>query len=487
MKLLLKGCILELCAEAEAVIHSFKRLWQLYREICCLLVVYIKLGPKEKWLQKLGMLWSDPVENLLAFDNDGMFSGVYAWTSVVTSKLYVGSTKDFRQRIYSHVRAVRKSPTQRVHRFLRGFGCHLFFPIPIMACPLNPLRQVEQSVINHLQPGLNREWMGFVGGVRRGVRVSTSKQRRLKSQRCRPVQAVRSGLCTAQFVSGGLRLPSISAALQYAKHAKLHSFSLLISSGTIHLPTAHGLCSMFNQSLVSIEGFEDLQHVTLEQCARVLKRPIGRPLILHVHRLSVVSWQWWASQRLLEVIRMPCSAKSWYKLDQKSLVRLWQMAKQWKDATQRVRLLQLVARVCRTVHKIDLRLQVIVRLPYGLQHMHKQLVHAARTVVEGAVHVDWSVRKLWCESIRIVQTQGDSVGRIFSNFRKYCRTLDCSPGGDASMLPYVASGGLQLPTVNGLVSFRGDDPRLPADIRSVTSLHCKFIPVQTGHGVCCRN
>jgi hypothetical protein len=439
----------------------------------------MKLSPREHWLQKVGLFWSKPFECLKAF-RDHKFCGVYAWTSMVTGKMYLGSTVDFKQRIYSHVRAVRKSPKQQVHRFLRGFGCHLFFPVPLLECPVLTLRQIERAVINHMQPDLNREWVCVPGSTRKAVRVS-KQQRRLKQQRSRPAAAVKPGLCTATFMPGGLCMPSISAALHYAKQHKLRAFSLHVSAGTIHLPATHGTCSMFDQSLVSVEGVEKLQNVPLCECARVLKRPVGQPLVLHMHRLSTVGWQWWASQQLLDVIRMPCTVRSWYKLDQKSFVRLWRVASTWRDAAQRVKLLQLVSKVCRTVHHINLRLSVVIRVPYGLQHMHKQLVHAAETVVKGAGHVDLAVRKLWCDSIRVVQTQGESIGRVFSNFRMFCRSLDCTPTGE-SLTPYVASNGLQLPTVNGYVSFRGDDPRLPPHIRAITSLHSKFIPVQTGHG-----
>ena len=81
-----------------------------------------------------------------------------------------------------------------------------------------------------------------------------------------------------------------------------------------------------------------------------------------------------------------------------------------------------------------------------------------------------------------MQKQGDSIGKIFCNSRQQCRTVDCSASGDDMLVPYAARDGLKLPTVHGYVAFRGDDPRLPAHIRAVTSLHSKFIPVQTGHG-----
>jgi hypothetical protein len=85
--------------------------------------------------------------------------------------------------------------------------------------------------------------------------------------------------------------------------------------------------------------------------------------------------------------------------------------------------------------------------------MHKQLVHTASTVVMGASHVDLEVRKLWCESIRVVQKQSDSIGMLFCNFRKHCRQLNCSLEGEGEMLHYVARSGIVLPTVNGFICF----------------------------------
>jgi len=125
--------------------ESFPRLWGLYFELNCLLRLYVKLGPRERWLRKLtGLLAATNISLSSVFHSGDCFSGVYVWTSVLTGKMYVGSTVDFRSRVYAHVRCLRKEPKQHVHRFLRGFGEHLFFPVPLVACPRGPLRQVEE-------------------------------------------------------------------------------------------------------------------------------------------------------------------------------------------------------------------------------------------------------------------------------------------------------------------------------------------------------
>lgn len=473
---------MELCAEAEAVFHSFKLLWSVYCELCWVLLAYVRLGPKERWLQRLSVFWCSPEQCLEAFESDLPFCGVYVWVSVVTGKMYVGSSNDFKQRVYSHVLAVRKQPKQRVHRFMRSFGSHLFIPVPLMACPLGVLRQVEHACVNHMQPGLNREWISVGGDRRKGVRVKVQYKRRLICHRRKHQGPKRKHLCTVQLLPGGLQLPSVDAALQYARQMKLKYFTLRVSPGSIHLPATQGLSSMFDFSLVSVEGCDALQRVMLKECAQLLKRPVASPIVLHVHRLSVVGWQWWAWQRLLEAIRLPCSIRSWYKLDQRSFVRLWRASLLWSNSKERTRLQQLLSKVCQRVHGVNLRLNVVIRVPFGLCHMHQQLVQAARIALHTATHVDLSVRTLWCESIRVVQSQGKSIGQIFCNFRQYCRQLNCSPAGREQLQPYTAAGGLQLPTVDGLVAFRGDDERLPAHIRSITSLHSKFIPLQSGGG-----
>ncbi|MCP5804330.1 GIY-YIG nuclease family protein, partial [Klebsiella pneumoniae] len=87
---------------------SFKRLWALYFELACLLRIYVKLGPRERWLRKLSAFLSGmSVADLSAvFDRGEVFCGVYAWVSVRTGKMYVGSTCNFRQRTYAHVRSM---------------------------------------------------------------------------------------------------------------------------------------------------------------------------------------------------------------------------------------------------------------------------------------------------------------------------------------------------------------------------------------------
>lgn len=328
----------------EAKIDSFKRVWQLYFELVCLLRIYVVLGPMERWLQKLSDFMScmDLTELHGVFVKGTVFCGVYVWVSVLTGKMYVGSSRDFRQRTYSHVRSLRKAPQQHVHRFLRGFGKHLFVHVPLVACPLAPLRRVEEAIIGVIQPGLNREWMP-IGGDRRKARALLGS-----AKHSRPLLVQRSGglppsppkVCTATFLAGGLCLPSIPAALTYAFEMKLKSFSLSIGAGNVHLMLRHQLHRIFDKSCVSVEGHSGLQQVPLAQCWSVLLKPVHTPFVVTVHSFTTVGWCLWATETLSRLIRRPDSRRDLYRLDQLSFVRLWRTAQQWDKASEKQKLLQ---------------------------------------------------------------------------------------------------------------------------------------------------
>jgi hypothetical protein len=387
------------------VFDSFKRLWVLYYELNWLLRLYVKLGPRERWLRKLtGLLAAAPAPLPSVFLQGQVFSGVYVWVSVLTSKLYVGSTVDLRQRVYSHVCSLRKQPKQNVHRFLRGFGKHLFFPVPLVSCPRGPLRHVEESIVGQLQPGLNREWMP-VGGISRRANSllrSSGKGHRVCAQRRGPRDGGAPSVCAATFLPGGLSVPSVPAALLHAYRMKVRSFTLHIEAGSVHLMLRQGLHRMFDNSVISVEGREELQNVSLGDCWGLLLKPIRHPLVLHVHKLAAVGWRLWAADTLSRLIRNPESRRDLYRLDQLSFVRLWRTAVQWDRPLEKRKLLQLVSAVCRKVHSVDLRLSLVLRVPYGLQGLHVQLAQSLKTMVLSECTVHPAVRRLWLESVKVV-------------------------------------------------------------------------------------
>lgn len=96
--------------------------------------LYVRLGPRERWLRKLTGLLAVAGRSLSSVFLEGNpFCGVYAWVSVLTGKQYVGSSVDFKKWVYAHVCSMRQAPKQCVHKFLRGFGKHLFFVCSL--CP----------------------------------------------------------------------------------------------------------------------------------------------------------------------------------------------------------------------------------------------------------------------------------------------------------------------------------------------------------------
>jgi hypothetical protein len=208
--------------------------------------------------------------------------------------------------------------------------------------------------------------------------------------------------------------------------------------------------------------------------------------VLHVHHLSAKGWQLWAYDTLQGYIRQPCTIKDWYKLSQLSFVRLWTIASAWDNAKERQMLCQLVCRICKKVHGVDLAWRPVIRLPYGLQDLHSSIQQAVQQAINAAPGAQHCVKQQWLRSMRLVQQQGRNIGALLGNFRQWCRNLDCSPGGEASLQPFAARRALaNLPTVNSLVSFRGDDPMLPACIREIVGLHVKFVPVQDLHFAAC--
>ena len=481
-KRLLKCIVQGLYAVAEQSFDSFKQLWQIYALQCKFLSLYCQLEPRECWLRKLTAYWVDMDFAAAMFDSKDPFCGVYAWVSLETSRLYLGSTIDFKQRIYCHVLSVRRTPKQHVHRFMRLFGRSAFIPVPLFSCPAVVLRQVEQSCIKALQPALNREWVNMTTCSRRGISVAKNSNRGLICQRtgtgCRPLQQ----LCTASLLPGGLTLPSVASALAFAWKWKLKTFDISVNAGSVHLPARSGYGSMFDNSVVSVEGVASLQRVPLSQCASLLSKPIAKAFILHVHNLSAVGWQLWALDTLHAVIRQPCTVKTWYKLSQLSFLSLFTIVSSWEVAKERQKLCQLVCRICKKVHKVDLSWRPLVRLPFGMQDLHPHILQFTHDTINSAPGVQHCIKQHWIKSLRIVQKQGRSVGNLLGNFRSWCKQLDCSPDGDACLQPFIPQGRLgNLPTVQGLVSFRGDDSSLPAAVRRVTGMHVKFIPQQGLH------
>jgi len=200
---------------------------------------------------------------------------------------------------------------------------------------------------------------------------------------------------------------------------------------------------------------------------------------LEVRVLHVLGWRLWATKCLQNIIRRPYTIWDVYRLDQLSMLRLYEIACEWECTREKQHLKLLVNRICRKVHGFTLSWHPVVRLPYGHQHL-QPAVHKFLTLSAGEDGVHPAVRKYWLRTARIVVQQGRNVAQLLGNFRRVCANVDCSESVAAAAHDHAReSNPLGLPVVDGFVSFRGDAPDLPAHIAQITSLHMKYIPVQT--------
>jgi len=106
--------------------------------------------------------------------------------------------------------------------------------------------------------------------------------------------------------------PALLLPCQYAKRFKLRSFRDRSTQAQSTCLLLNGLCGMFDHSIVSIEGYDGLQNVQLHACARSAEAAES-PTFDAACASSCPSpvGQWWAHTKLLEVIRMPCTVRSW--------------------------------------------------------------------------------------------------------------------------------------------------------------------------------
>lgn len=243
-------------------------------------------------------------------------------------------------------------------------------------------------MVGLLQLGLNREWMPVGGESRKASSL-------FRRQRARPVRCHRVGrqqpapptVCSATFLPGGLCVPGVPAALLYAHKMRLSSFTLRVDAGSTHIMLRAGVHRLFDESVVSVEGQDELQGVALEACWGVLLQPLRQPLVLHVDKLAAVGWHLWATNTLQKLIWHPETRRDLYRLDQPSFVPLWRKAAQWGKCAERRKLRQLVAAACRKVHGVKLRLSLVLRVPFGLQGLHSSLAQSFKAMLaECSVH-----------------------------------------------------------------------------------------------------
>jgi hypothetical protein len=460
--------------------------WQLYHTQAQLLYKYLQVGPCQRWLCRLGTysLCDSGVDAV--FDAAHSVPCIYAWVSIDTSLMYVGSTVDFKQRIYSHVRSMRNTKhfSLRAHRLMYTFGAHRFMPIPLYRSDTIMLRATEYMFITRMQPSMNVEYMQLAashsvksrtsGGCRRVIR------QRLGAGSC---LFVVKKLCVVKLLPGGRCFPNISCALQFAAGWRLRSVELLISSGDVDCTPVNDVRSVFGRSRARL--FPHGQHNVptdegyLGDIIDVVTKPCSTDRVLVVDNLYTVGWRLWAKKVILQYLRMPCSIKQWYMFDQRSFFRLFTVVQQWHCPRQRTVLKQLCVKICRSVHHVVLDQRLLIRVPFGLQRLH---VPCRKFIAATLRECSWTptcIQRHWYSTARVVQQQGRNIGNILGNFRHVCRSVDCRDGGQIAVKDNSSIAA--LPAVNGNVSFRGDDPNLPLQLRSVLSMHANYIPVQQVH------
>lgn len=347
-------------------------------------------------------------------------------------------------------------------------------------------------------PSLNVEFMPAAPTPSRLRSLAVSQPR--YARKYRPVarlRAVAAGrktceqrdLCWVQVDQPcGLALPGIFLALLHVYTAKLHLPTLTVSAGVCLPNSVEQTVQLFGKSLVLVLSAEN-QFVYYGSLAMAPRAYLdgSLPAVLHVTQLHAIGWRIWARRTLIECLRLPCTIRRVYKLDQLSLWRLYMVASKWDVTQQRQHLQQLISGICRKVHGFSPAWQPVVRIPYGLQQLQPVVCNFVNmSAREARVHP--STRKRWAQQARAVFKQGQNIGNILGNFRRICRSVDCSAQAvqlldDAPPAPHP----LGLPTAaNGLVAFRGDDACLPMQLLQVTSLHVKHVPVQQPSLVACQ-
>lgn len=489
----IKICLAETSDLVQQHFHSFKQLWEMYGIAASLWSSYLQLGPDERWLCKLGTyVMCDACD--VPFTTVGRVACVYAWVSLESKAMYIGSSVNFKQRVYSHVRSMRhvQNFQLRAHRLMHSFGSYRFFPIPLLVTPAVTVRSVERVLIARLQPSMNVEFIPVYSSCKLSSRKVVQRRRviRQRGGTAGSSKGVVKRLCAVTVMNDHSQFPDLSTALGYAYTNNLRdNVCLRMMPGQVNCTHVADVVATYGRSQVRV-----VNEVSGEQLAghlsvitkHHLSQPCMEPRVVVIDKLCTSKWRLWARKQLIEVLRLPCTVKQWYKLEQRSIFRLWLVARDWLDARQRAALTQLCVKVCKRVHGVDLSYRPVIRLPYGMQHMHKVCRRFLRLSMSECSNVHHDIQRWWCSQARVVQQQGRNIGSMLGNFRHVCRVVDCSVSADGDNDDMAAgSNAHMLPTVNGNVSFRGDDPQLPTWLMSVVSNHRNYVPAQDAHASAC--
>jgi hypothetical protein len=364
---------------------------------------------------------------------------------------------------------------------MHKMGAYNFFPVPLCTVPTVVLRSVEQMIISRMQPALNIEYVPRMNSTRILAR-GTHRGRRVLRQRTHNTTAPRrcspKVLSVVTLLPGGLVFPDLTSVLQYAFSHKLKCFDVVIHAGDVVVTHNRDLVGIFGRSAVAWTNDEaHLAPVALADVLHEVASPCNADRKLRIIQLRAVGWRLWASNTLLEAIRAPYTIKLWYKLNQKSFVRLWIVAQTWPRWKERCTLKQLCAKVCKRVHHVDLTWVPVLRVPYGLQQTHPICRNFLQLTIRECTWASKCIQNLWLQNARVVHMQGRSVGSVLGTYRHVCKSVALDLNAEQSANTLVETP--QIPGYSGRACFRGDDSSLPVWLRHVTSLHCGYIPAQS--------
>jgi hypothetical protein len=431
---------------------------------------YILNGATERWLAHvrpyMSMISDEASYNIsLAAAPPAV---VYVLLSPFTGKFYIGSTRNFKSRMYQHFRAATlpSKRKQAVHRFLASFGLHRFCCLPIAVVHPAYLLQVEYKLIGLLNPSLNRDLMPISQTTQHSssttcpthlMPVSKASQRPLKKFRLHnpnpqlPLPTIYMAIKNAE---GSVSLAGV--LLQHLHHS---NFWVSCYIGSIHVEDKKALINAFGSTIVSAPSL-GLPPLSLRRVLPTLRQSPGH------HMLFIPKVVFTAKVRdthltLLDILRFPGMIRGLYTLSLESLFMLYQAASFWKAPKTRLRLMTIINRVFRKRTKVSLAYKPVIRIPFGCEHFKDAAVTALARIIE-SWPVPFLVKKFFFKAARIVVKKGPTIGAIILNYRKVCKTIS---------FPLILAGAHKV--VSG---FKASCSAVPDMAKPVLNQHMKFVP-----------
>lgn len=337
---------------------------------------------------------------------------VYVIASLHHRGEYVGSTCDWRGRLYSHVRHVLRCGApgeQYVHRELRRWPCeYAFVPVARLGGGL-----LEDRLIRTFAPTLNRH--GVAPAARRAPQPASAaarpRARRLRRQRALadpPSPCTYSTLDGATFLllfdvlttfaqNGGYGLVYMSQGAQWLDHSKL----LLRCFGSC-LATCAPLGAV-DQPLATL--WQPLKALSCTQCLVfcVVGAKRAHPFAL-------------TRAVLVNLLADRSTVRALYRAPQHTLITLMHSAQQFCPVKSRAELCGILAYVFKRRYALSLRHTPVIRVPWGLHQLAPLVTQTAKQVL-GSLALTKALAAWYCSRLRVVCTAGVSIARLLHNHR----------------------------------------------------------------------